>query len=182
MRVIAGVATIIIILQAAIIVWLYTMPPPTPSPAPPISGITEQLPLISAKLEAIEEKLAALAMTKTSAPTKDVEDVFEGKTDSETLNEIKSRFEGLFVNYQYLQRCGTLAEADYHILNSALMHELTSNNAPARLQYDILTAAQGTYEEIYARSECDEASVATIQEGFRAYMDEAAKVGFVIER
>lgn len=71
------------------------------------------------------------------------------------MDRIKKRYEDLFVNYMFLKKCGKSSEADYHIINSALSQEMASVNAPGRLQYDILTSAQGSYNEMYAQSDCD---------------------------
>lgn len=144
---------------------------------------SEKYGVLQMGLSDLKTQLQAIDVeTPVVQPVKDdITGVFEMNQDSESLNAVKQRFEGLFVNYQYLRRCGELEADDYHILNSALMHELASNNAPARLQYDILTASNGTYEEIYARSECDAASVQSIQQNFRDYINEARKIRFVIQ-
>lgn len=101
--------------------------------------------------------------------------------NTEQINQLKANFESLFVTYQYLAKCGLAEEADYHLLNSALVHQMSSLNAPGRIQYDILTAAQGTYDEIYSRSTCDTPDISTMQEQFRNYLNEAAKVRFVVK-
>lgn len=96
------------------------------------------------------------------------------------LNALKTEFESLFVTYQYLKTCGATEADDYHLLNSALMHRISSLNAAGRVQYDILTAAKGTYAEIYARSECDVTTLPDMQKKFRDYIENSKKLNFVI--
>lgn len=105
--------------------------------------------------------------------------VFSSDTADASLNESKAKFEGLFVNYQYLKKCAGISTEAYHLLNSALMHELSSKSAPARMQYDIITAAAGTYQEIYARSECDEVAVEEVRRQFDEYLAGVKLVSFM---
>lgn len=102
------------------------------------------------------------------------------QADNAKLNKLKADFESLFVTYQFLHKCGITEELDYHILNSTLAHEIASLNAPGRTQYDILTAAKGTYEEIYSRSECSDPSIADMQTKFREYIAQANKLRFLL--
>lgn len=96
------------------------------------------------------------------------------------IDKIKTNFESLFVSYQYLSKCQLAEDIDYHLLNSALIHQLSSLNAPSRVQFDILTAAKGTYDEIYSRSPCDTPNIGTMQQQFKNYLTEAQKNRFVM--
>jgi len=87
------------------------------------------------------------------------------------LDSLKRRYEELFVQYLFLAHCGLAATEDYQILSTALLKELASLNGPGRLSYDILTAARGTYDEVYAKSVCDTTEAKAGQDRFRRYVD-----------
>ncbi len=87
------------------------------------------------------------------------------------FDSLKRRYEGLLVSYKFLKKCKQTKPEDFHIINSAMMQEIASVNAPGRLQYDILTAANGSYTEIYAASRCDQAGTKSLAENFRKYID-----------
>ncbi|MDE3017263.1 MAG: hypothetical protein KGI29_10175 [Pseudomonadota bacterium] len=79
------------------------------------------------------------------------------KNHQAILDNLKERYENILVTYFFLRRCKQADFGDYHIIISALAQDMASVNAPGRLQYDILTAAQGSYKEVYARSSCKDA-------------------------
>lgn len=86
------------------------------------------------------------------------------------LDQLKQRYEAMFVTHFYLLRCGEAQREEFHIINSGLMQELASYNAQSRLQYDILTAARGSYDEIYARTPCTPQNVGTLSANYKAYI------------
>ena len=86
------------------------------------------------------------------------------------LNEIKQRYEEIFVTHVLLKRCGQIKPEDYHILNSALMRDLASVNGPSRMQYDIITAAKGTVETLYGNMDCNSADILKIIPGYQTYI------------
>jgi hypothetical protein len=71
------------------------------------------------------------------------------------LDTVKKRYEEILVTYMYLQRCKLSKPEDFHMILSAFSQELASLRGPARLQYDTLTAAKGSYEGVYAATPCD---------------------------
>jgi len=89
---------------------------------------------------------------------------------SAEMDRIKKRFEDMLVNYMFLRKCGQTAETDYHIITSALSQEMASINAPGRLQYDILTAAQGSFKEVYANSDCNAPETPALLAQYREYI------------
>lgn len=88
---------------------------------------------------------------------------------------IKKRFEGVLVTYLFLRRCGQAQASDYHVIISALAQEMASINAPGRLQYDILTSAQGTYKEMYSKTECSDPSAVSTINQYNSYLQALSK-------
>ena len=72
------------------------------------------------------------------------------------LDALKKRFENILVLHFYLRECKKTGNDDFFIIMASLGQEMASFNAPGRLQYDIITAAQGTYREVYAKSDCNQ--------------------------
>lgn len=155
-----------------------------------------------AQLQSLIEKNAAIAATSptetaiapqtstspaanSSASTGDnIGAIFSPEEPSSTnasIDKIKADFESLFVTYQFLHHCNLTQAYDYHLINSALAHEISSKNAPGRIQYDILTAAKGSYQEIYSRSACDTPEIQEMNQKFRSYIEQISKLRFVIE-
>lgn len=95
------------------------------------------------------------------------------------IDSIKKRYEEIVVTYFFMKKCGLSALNDYHIIMSALSQEIASVNAPGRLSYDILTAAQGSYNEMYSKSPCDETSLESLKEQYKAYIDALSRNSYV---
>lgn len=89
------------------------------------------------------------------------------------IDDLKKRYEEIFVTYFVLKNCNHATTTDFHILTSALAQEMASMNAPGRLQYDILTSAQGSYRELYSANKCDAND--TLEKQFRAFVDGVAE-------
>lgn len=90
------------------------------------------------------------------------------------LDQLKQRYEAMFVTHFFLLRCKAARAEDFHVINSSLMQELASYNAQSRLQYDILTAARGSYDEIYARTPCTPANVTSLKSDYTKYIQALA--------
>ncbi len=82
------------------------------------------------------------------------------------LDLIKQRYEKLFVTYYYLLQCRAVDGSGFALLESALRSDLLSAGAPLDTGDNILQAAQGTYNEIYAHSACHKDDITLIKEAF----------------
>lgn len=103
-----------------------------------------------------------------------IRSVFESgqnPTDSKSaIDNIKTRYEEILVTYFFLQKCGKTTDSDYRSIFFALQKEAANLQAPERLQYDILTAAKGSYDEVYAKNECTEANISPIYQQYNSYI------------
>lgn len=86
------------------------------------------------------------------------------------IDEIKKRFEEMLVTHYFLQKCKKSGPENYYIILAALAQEMASVNAPGRLQFDILTAAKGSYQEIYAKSSCNDSTMPALERQFAQYI------------
>ncbi len=113
-------------------------------------------------------------IVENSEGKSELEKIYEPETDSADFQAksdmLKKRYEELLVSYFVLKKCALANATDYHIILSALGHEMASLNAPGRMQYDIINAAKGAYNELYAKNECDEKITTTLSGEFRGYI------------
>ncbi len=113
-----------------------------------------------------------VAISKNSAQST-IEEVFNSdqKPDiNSAIDNIKRRYEELLVNYFFLQKCGKTTEKDYQIIFQSLQKEAIPLHAPERLQYDVLTAAKGSYDELYSKNECIAPNVESSYKQFNDYI------------
>lgn len=93
----------------------------------------------------------------------------------EKLDEIKFRYEDAFVSYFYLNRCQHANIADLAVINEALAKEVTAIGADSNVQYSIYSAAQGSYESIYADTSCEPAYLTPVLQQFQLFMQKIAQ-------
>lgn len=86
------------------------------------------------------------------------------------MDALKKRYEEILVTHFFLQKCNLASQTNYHIIISSLSQEMASINAPGRLQYDIVTAAQGSYKEVYAQSNCNGENIPNLQSQYSEYI------------
>lgn len=97
--------------------------------------------------------------------------------DQSSMDDIKKRYEDILVIYMFLKQCNRIDANDYNIIMSALAQEMASVNAPGRMQADIVGAARGSYQEIYAQSPCDGNGIKNLVRQYHQYI-EALKNNF----
>lgn len=90
------------------------------------------------------------------------------------LDALKSRYENLYTSFFVLQRCNLEAPHDYHVINSAMLSELQSLNAPAATWQNTVQAARGTHDELYATMECTSPEVTQMRTNIRSALDTTA--------
>ena len=91
--------------------------------------------------------------------------------DQASMDDIKKRYEDILVIYIFLKHCGRIEPTDYNVITSALAQEMASVNAPGRMQADIVNAAKGSYQEIYAQSPCDGTVINQLTSQYHQYID-----------
>lgn len=152
---------------------------PTPPPAAPepVAAVTPPAPAAPAPTDDYyppNTTAPTVALPAAVTPKTPIEDLYNPEKSSNdnqsAMDDIKKRYEDILVNYMFMKKCGKANEADYRIITSALGQEMASVNAPGRLQYDILTAAQGSYKEMYAQSSCAGESVNALYNSYSDYI------------
>lgn len=104
-----------------------------------------------------------------------IQDIFDAKKNTATdsrnsIDAIKTRYEELLVTYFLLQKCGKTTGSDYQLIISSLQKEIAASQAPIRLQYDTLTAAKGSYEELYSHNDCIKSDIESMVSQYDAYI------------
>lgn len=116
---------------------------------------------------------ACSATIPPAQPQIPVEEAFEPQEPEamSRMDAMKKRYEEILVTYFVLQKCGRVKPTDYHVIISALAQEMASLNAPGRLQYDILTSAQGSYRELYAGNPCKDNVIVPLEQQYKVFID-----------
>lgn len=86
------------------------------------------------------------------------------------LDELKVKYEDLIVTYLYLAGCKQATEQEFNTIIYSLDAEMMGLEAAPSLRDNIITAAKGSYQEIYSGSGCDEATLAPTRAGFQAFL------------
>lgn len=111
-----------------------------------------------------------------SPPQNEIGEIFEpqnGEAKTKT-DALKKRYEDMLVSYFLLRKCNANDVLDYHIIVSALSQEMASLQAPGRLQYDVLTSAQGSYKELYSGNQCDTETIEPLRDNYQKFIDNVA--------
>jgi hypothetical protein len=108
-----------------------------------------------------------------------IQDIFGAETGSSdsknTIDDIKSRYEELIVTYLIMEKCNIAKASDYQLIMAALQKEIIAAQAPVRLQYDILTAAKGSYEGLYSANDCQKPDFNAASLQYRAYIEKLSE-------
>jgi hypothetical protein len=134
-----------------------------------MNGVNPEAPN-AAQLET--EINTQLASNNNAATVGDVYNPEEMSSDKQSaMDSIKKRYEVLLVNYLFLKKCGLINPQDYHAIISSLAREMSSVNAPGRLEHDIMTAAKGSYDEMYAKSNCNDQNTSQLHAQYSNYIN-----------
>ena len=72
-----------------------------------------------------------------------------------SLNDIKSTYEDAFVSYMLLEGCNSTSDDVYVDLYDKLMQTLQDVDSTTLEAHNIIIAASGTYDALYAHTPCD---------------------------
>jgi hypothetical protein len=108
-----------------------------------------------------------------------IQDIFGTKrntTDTRSsADNIKTRYEEILVTYFLMQKCQKTNDSDYQLIISALQKEVANSDNSERLQNDILTAAKGSYEEMYSQNDCLKPVIETSAKQYNNYINSLSK-------
>ena len=74
------------------------------------------------------------------------------------------------MSYFYLRRCKAAGIEDLNAINEALTREVRALGADPSVQYAIYSAAQGSYESIYADTSCEPTALNPVLRQFKAFI------------
>jgi|GEM_PF-2739271 len=104
-----------------------------------------------------------------------IQDIFGGNNSSKSISDIKTRYEELLATYLLMEKCGKIGQNDYSVIIISLQKEMNAIQAPARLQDDTLTAAKGSYEELYSQSDCSKPSIKDTEQQYNSYIQSLSR-------
>jgi hypothetical protein len=137
-----------------------------------ISGIDNINPAAPNDAQVESQLNTQLASNNNASTVQEIYNPEEMSSDKQSaMDSIKKRYETLLVNYLFLKKCGLINPQDYHAIISALAREMSSVNAPGRLEHDIMTAAKGSYDEMYAKSSCTDQETGQLHAQYNDYIN-----------
>ena len=93
------------------------------------------------------------------------------QTDKQSsMDDIKKRYEDIIVIHLFLKKCNKIQPDDFAIISYALSQEMTAVDAPKKLRNDIIDAAKGSYDEIYAKSSCKGSGIGELSTQYTNYV------------
>lgn len=132
-------------------------------------------PPVSNSGQAVAAKTAPQHKQAQQTQQAAIKELFQSPQDTSTkdsaIDATKTRYEELLVTYLFLKKCGIAKPSDYQKINTSMQNALVSLKAPSRLKYDILTAAKGSYDELYARTSCDSMNLEPTVKRYQEYMN-----------
>ncbi len=135
----------------------------------------EKIPQPTEDPQTSQNQQAAIPTSNKPLEQNTIQDIFEtsrNASDSkDTIDSIKSRYEEILVSYFFMQKCEKTKDSDYNLIFLALQKEIAPLQAPERLQYDILTAAKGSYDELYSKNDCLGENLESSSQQYQAYIN-----------
>ncbi len=86
------------------------------------------------------------------------------------IDWLKQRYETWLVTYYYLQKCGKTGAGDLEMIINSLKKELSAANAESSVERNIISAATGSYTEMYSSIPCDAAHVTSTKSTYDSNM------------
>ncbi|MEZ5691485.1 MAG: hypothetical protein R3D71_07465 [Rickettsiales bacterium] len=93
-----------------------------------------------------------------------------------SIDKVKIYYEELLVTHFFLKKCGKTNDDNYNLIFRALQKDLQSLNTSFDIQNDILTAAVGSYQELYSENECLPDTVNGIYKQYNEYMKDISNM------
>lgn len=146
------------------------VPVSTPTPTPILPDTTPvAAPVVTPAPAATPTTQAPASIVQTP-----VEEVYnperDAKDNDSRLDDIKKRYENILVTYMFLSKCQKAGPDDYGIIMNALTQEMAGKNPPPQFQENILSAAQGSYKEMYTQTSCTGESIETLRAQYNDYL------------
>lgn len=104
-----------------------------------------------------------------------IQDIFGDDHSQKSISDIKTRYEELLATYLLMEKCGKAGQNDYTIIMTSLQKEINAIQAPVRLQNDTLSAAKGSYEELYSSTDCSKPSLKDTEKQYNSYIQSLSR-------
>ncbi len=89
------------------------------------------------------------------------------------LDWLKQRYENWLVTYYYLHKCNMAGKDDFEFIRKSLSKELAGLNTDiTSVEDNILLAANGSYNELYAAASCDDERMVVTKTSYDTYMQQ----------
>jgi hypothetical protein len=91
------------------------------------------------------------------------------------IDWLKERYEAWLISYFYLKKCKSINEQDIDIIMKSLDIELIKVRADSKVKNNIITAATGSYNEMYNTIPCNESSLTSTLKAYNVNLQNLKK-------
>lgn len=130
-------------------------------------------PLPSPQQAAEAPKTAApVPAPANGMPYSDITEFNEKDSKQQAMIDwLKQRYENWLITYYYLQKCGLADKTDFDIIRASLHRELNALQTDTAMAEDnILMAANGSYNELYASASCNDERMKATKVAYETWM------------
>lgn len=150
-------------------------PPAIPQPAEVKASKLEENPKIVAEPQAETTQLQRRTTNmppEQEGPKSKVEEVFNpSATDQASyIDALKQQYEDTIILYFIMDRCKHADSSDYSLIMDALRRDMDYAGAPDDLKQHVVTAAQGSYRELYTKNPCNTPTMTQLAKQYREYI------------
>lgn len=115
---------------------------------------------------------ATNAPPASALPYSDITEFDE--TDSKqqaALDYLKQRYENWFIAYYYLEKCKVAPKSDFDLIQGSMKRELeAAHTNVGATEENIMIAANGSYNELYSTSPCDEERLKATKASYETFI------------
>lgn len=149
--------------------------PPAPTTQPAEEQTANTTPVQNAP-KGSDEPLSANhpVPAANSLPFSDITEFNEKDSKQQAyLDWLKQRYENWLVTYYYLHKCNMAGKDDFEFIRKSLSKELAGLNTDvSSVEDNILLAANGSYNELYAAASCDDERMVVTKTSYDTYMQQ----------
>jgi hypothetical protein len=147
---------------------------PLPQPvAQPVAGTADTHETTSVPSSAVKGTGHHPSLTAAAAPSAPA--IITPPADEETrqyqLDRLKRRYEEILINAMILKKCGLARGDEMAVISGNYLKELASIDPQVDMYPQILSAASGSYEALYAEVECTEESILQLLTDYQQFME-----------
>lgn len=107
----------------------------------------------------------------SKVPFSDITEFNEANSKQQAYTDLlKQRYETWIITFYYLKKCNKVTDQDLSTIMTSLRKELATAKADNNVEANIVSAANGSYQEMYSEIPCDDAHINATKAGYDSTM------------